>query len=323
MLGDRARGHNFTIALFIGIAWSASIGGLGTIIGTPPNAFVVAFLAEKAGRTISFVEWMAFGIPVVVAMIPLAWFVLMRIAYRFDASETRGGAAVVAREREGLGKLTKHEGRVALVFATMAFFWINLLWLRELPGLGGLSNTVIAVAGAIALFIIPAEQGYKGPMLLDWASAEKLPWGVLLLFGGGLSLAAQIEATGLALYLGELLGGLTAAPLILLTLGLVGAVIFLTELTSNTATTAALVPVLAAVGAAAEIDPLLLAAPIAMAASCAFMLPVATAPNAVIYASGHVTIPQLARAGFILNLLGMVAVSVLCYLLIPLVFGLG
>ncbi len=320
VLGDKAFEHRFTIALLIGCAWAASIGGLGTIIGTPPNAFVVAFMEQETGTAISFLDWMLFGVPVVAVMIPAAWFVLTKIAFPLKAGEARGGDAVVAKELELLPPISAAEKRVAIVFAVMAASWISVVAVKKIPGMEGFSNMVVAVAGALAMFLIPAKTE-RGDRLLDWEFAVQLPWGVLLLFGGGLSLAAAIKKTGLAVWIGEGLSVLSGAPLILLILSIVGLVIFLTELTSNTATTAALVPVLAAVAAVGNIDPLMLAAPTAMAASCAFMLPVATAPNAVIYSSGHITIPTLARAGLWLNVVAIFLVTGMCYALLPLVFG--
>ncbi len=320
VLGDKAFEHRFTIALLVGCAWSASIGGLGTIIGTPPNAFVVAFMEQETGTSISFLDWMLFGVPVVAVMIPAAWFVLTKIVFRIDHDDARGGDAVVAEQLKALPGITAAEKRVAMVFGAMAISWVSVIVIRKIPGLEGFSNMVVAVTGALAMFLIPAKTENRD-RLLDWETAVKLPWGVILLFGGGLSLAAAIKKTGLAVWIGDGLSVLSGAPLLLLIFAIVGLVIFLTELTSNTATTAALVPVLAAVAAVGNIDPVMLAAPTAMAASCAFMLPVATAPNAVIYSSGHVSIPAMARAGLWLNVIGAFLVSGVCYALLPIVFG--
>ena len=320
VLGERAGGHTFTIALLMGIAWSSSIGGLGTIIGTPPNAFVVAFMEREGGYTIDFLEWMMLGVPVVICMVPLAWLVVTQIAFRFNADDVKGGEAVIEAELRDMSKISKAELRVAIVFGLMAVAWMTRRLLITVPGLEGLSNMGIAIMGAVAMFLVPAGNG-KRDFLLDWESAVKLPWGVILLFGGGLSLAAAIKKTGLAIWLGEGLSVLSGAPIFVLILAIVALVIFLTELTSNTATTAALVPVLAAVATAGDINPILLAAPTAMAASCAFMLPVATAPNAVIYSTGHFSIPQMARAGLWLNVMGTFVIAALCYALIPVIFG--
>lgn len=320
VLGRKAFEHRFTIALLIGCAWSASIGGLGTIIGTPPNAFVVAFMERETGTSISFLDWMLFAVPVVAVMVPAAWLILTKIVFRIDPAEARGGDAVVAEQLKALPKISAAEIRVSLVFGAMAIAWVSVIAVRKIPGMEGFSNMVVAIAGALAMFLVPAKTENR-ERLLDWESAVKLPWGVLLLFGGGLSLAAAIKKTGLAIWIGEGLSILSGAPLVLLILAIVGLVIFLTELTSNTATTAALVPVLAAVAAVGNIDPIMLAAPTAMAASCAFMLPVATAPNAVVYSSGHISIPTLARAGLWLNVIGTFLVTGMCYALLPIVFG--
>jgi sodium-dependent dicarboxylate transporter 2/3/5 len=320
VLDDKARGHKFTIALLLGIAWSASIGGVGTIIGTPPNAFVVGFMEQQTGRTIDFLEWMLLGVPVVACMVPAAWFVVTKLVFRFDIDEVKGGDQAVTQELKQINAISKAEIRVAVVFGAMAIAWMTRRLLIQIPGLENLSNMGIAIIGAVAMFLVPAGND-KRDFLLDWESAVKLPWGVILLFGGGLSLAAAIKKTGLAIWLGEGLSALSGAPLFALILAIVALVIFLTELTSNTATTAALVPVLAAVATTGNIDPILLAAPTAMAASCAFMLPVATAPNAVIYSTGNMTIPQMARAGLWLNVFGTIIISALCYSLIPIVFG--
>ena len=329
---DTEGNETFTVALLLGCAWSASIGGLGTIIGTPPNAFVVSFIERETGQVIEFLDWMKLGVPVVAVMVPAAWLVLTRIAFKVENTGNSAGQSVIREKLAALGPITTPEKRVAFVFAGMAFFWIFLAQLKTLPVFAGLSNAVVAVAGAIIMFLVPhgvkntetdarlTEPASKSWGLLDWKTAQDLPWGVLLLFGGGLSLAAAIKATGLALWLGGLLGGLQGLPLILLILSIVTLVVFLTELTSNTATVAALVPVLAALAATSGIEPILLAAPTAMAASCAFMLPVATAPNAVVFASGRITIPQMARSGFVLNVIGSFLVTGTCSLLIPLAF---
>jgi len=328
ILGEKAQGHRFTIALLIGCAWAASIGGLGTYIGTPPNLFVKGFIEQTTGREILFYQWMAFGIPVVLVMVPLAWVVLTKICFRFDADLLRGGSDVVKKELTALGSMTKAEKRVAAVMGTMAFLWIfrQLLvkWdplIDLMPFIANLTDMHVAIGAGVAMFLVPSGCKKEGGMLLDWESAVQLPWGVILLFGGGLSIAAAIKTTGLAIWLGESMSALGTAPLFIIVLAVVALITFLTELTSNTATTAALVPVLGALATTANLDPIFLAAPAAMAASCAFMLPVATGPNAVVFATGQIQIPQMVRAGLWLNVMGTFAVATVCYHVLPLVFG--
>jgi len=318
-----AKHQGFVLCLVLGIAYSASIGGLGTPIGTPPNLFVVGFMRDTYNIEISFLTWMMFGIPTVIAMVPVAWFVLTKWAYPFNLSDAPVAQEMIADELKAMGSISTPEKRVALIFALIAAAWILRVPIQvNLAIMPWLNDAMIAVGGAVLLFMIPSGcSNEKGTALLDWDSANKIPWGVLLLFGGGLSLAAAVKASGLAVWLGEAMSGLGAMPLILIILCLVALVIFLTELTSNTATTATLLPVLGALAATTGIDPMMLFAPVALAASCAFMLPVATAPNAVIYSTGEVTIPQMANAGFRLNLIGVVVVTLLAYGLLPLIFG--
>lgn len=319
--GKREVSNSFTIALLLGIAYSASIGGLGTIVGTPPNAMLVGYLKEQMNVDIGFTQWMAFGVPVVLVMVPAAWFVVTKLTFKLEAADGHAGEEEVQKQLKALGPISTPEKRVAFLFTGVALAWMFRPLLDDLPYLDGLSDMVIAVAGAVAAFVIPAgDATRKGLALLSWEWAVRLPWGVILLFGGGLSLAAAITSTGLALWLGDALGFLTTYDLIFLMLAIVTMVIFLTELTSNTATVAALLPVLAAVATKGNFDPILMSAPAAMAASCAFMLPVATGPNAVVFSSGHVTVPDMAKAGFRLNLIGIFLVTMLCYALVPLIF---
>tara|TARA_B100001540_G_scaffold314024_1_gene338096 strand:+ start:2076 stop:3479 length:1404 start_codon:yes stop_codon:yes gene_type:complete len=322
---QREKGHAFSLCLVLGIAYAASIGGLGTLIGTPPNALVAGFMASEYNIQIGFVQWMAFGLPVVIVMVPLAWFILTRWVFHFQLDHNPQAHDVIRTELTNMGRWTRPERRTAYAFITIALLWITRPLLQKYLGLPGLNDALIAVGGAISLFLIPAgnhkdNPSEKSQSLLDWESASRIPWGVLLLFGGGMSLAAAVNSSGLALWLGEQLAGLTTLHMLLLLFALVSLVIFLTELTSNTATTAALLPVLGAIAAPAAFDPMMLAAPAALAASCAFMLPVATAPNAIIYASGEVTIAQMARAGFWLNIVGIFIVSTLSYFLVPIIF---
>jgi len=313
--------NKFTVCLMLGIAYAASIGGLGTLIGTPPNAMVAAFMTQTYGINIGFAQWMSFGLPVVFILVPIAWLLLTRLVFTFDLGHNETAAGVVDCELEALGPMTIPEKRTAIVFVFIALAWVTRPFLQQIPGLAALNDTIIAVVGAVSLFLIPSgEKQQKNTRLLDWSTAKGIPWGVLLLFGGGLSLAAMISSSGLAAWLGTVLSVLTSFHVFTLMLSIVAMVVFLTELTSNTATTATLLPVLGGIATAAYLEPMLLIAPMALAASCAFMLPVATAPNAIVFGSGKVSIPQMARAGFCLNLVVITLITPLAYLLIPLIF---
>lgn len=312
----------FTIALLLGIAYSASIGGLGTIVGTPPNALLVAYLSESMGVEIGFAQWMGLGVPVVALMIPATWYLLAHVVHKdMNVNDSMGGD-VIRAELDKMGPITTPEKRTALMFMVVAGLWVFRPLLTDIAMLSGLNDSAIAIFGAVALFLVPS--GVKEPgreFILNWDWATKIPWGVILLFGGGLSLAGAVSSSGLAAWLGDSLVVLTTFHLFILMAALVTLIVFLTELTSNTATTAALLPVLGAIATKGNFDPLLLAGPAAMAASCAFMLPVATAPNAVIFSGGQVTIPDMVGSGFHLNLLAIIIITMLCYMLVPIVFA--
>lgn len=316
--------QGFVLCLILGIAYSASIGGLGTMIGTPPNLFVVSFMKQTYGVDVSFIDWMLFGIPTVIVMVSLAWWVLTKWAYPLGMQGSHLDKHTITHELEKMGTLTQPEKRISMVFLLVATAWVVRVPVQQnFEIFLWLNDAMIALAGAILMFVIPSghHTQEKATALLDWESANKIPWGVLLLFGGGLSLAAAINSSGLALWIGDGLSDFANLELIFLILGLVTLVIFLTELTSNTATVATLLPILGVLAVASDMDPMLLFVPTALAASCAFMLPVATAPNAVVYSTGRVAISQMASAGLKLNLIAIVVVTTISYLLIPWVFG--
>ena len=316
-----AERRRFGTALMLGIAYACSIGGMGTLIGTPPNAFLAGFMLESYGVTIGFAEWMLLGVPVVLVGLPLCYLLLTRIVFPIHAREVPGGRELVDREAEAMGPMSSAERRVAVVFVLTAVAWMTRpILVNSFAWLSGLTDAGIAMSAALVLFLIPSgEPG--GQRLLDWELAREAPWGILVLVGGGLSLAAAVDATGLSAWLGTGVGGLTGWPLPILLLAIVVVVILLTELTSNTATAATFLPVLGGVALGLGRDPLLLAVPAALAASGAFMLPVATPPNAIVYGSGAVSIDDMMRAGIWLNVLFSVLVTAATYLLLPLVFG--
>jgi solute carrier family 13 (sodium-dependent dicarboxylate transporter), member 2/3/5 len=309
---------NFAIALMLGIAYACSIGGLATLIGTPPNALLAGFMAETYGVEIGFGQWMLVGVPLVAVGLPLTWWMLTRWIYPVRLTEIPGGREAIDREARALGRMSRGERLVGIVFVLTALAWIfRPLLAGRVPGL---TDAGIAITASVLLFLLPIDFR-AGDFVLNWEWAKRVPWDVLILFGGGLSLAGAISRSGLADWIGAALGGLAVLPVFLILVIVVVVIVFLTELTSNTATAAAFLPVLASLAIGIGENPLLLAVPAALAASCAFMMPVATPPNAIVYGSSFVTIPQMARAGLVLNLFFIALISGGAYLLVMLFFG--
>ena len=290
---------------------------MATLVGTAPNAMLAAFMLENYGTEIDFSSWMLVGLPLSVAMLPLAWLALTRWVFNVDFENSDEGRAELKRMKDDLGRMTVPEIRVAIIFVSMALLWISRPLLTKLPGLAALDDSGIAMAGAIALFLVPSGDK-RDPLLLRWAYAEKLPWSVLILFGGGLTLASAVSSTGLAQWLGNSLQSVGELPLFMLVTLAATMIIFLTELTSNIATTATFLPVVGAIAIETGFDPIVLTVPVTLAASCAFMLPVATPPNAIVFGSGLLTIPKMAKAGMALNMIGIVLVSLVPKFLAPL-----
>ncbi|MBA4800923.1 MAG: DASS family sodium-coupled anion symporter [Euryhalocaulis sp.] len=321
MAAGREKAALLAPPLLLGLAYAASVGGLGTPVGTPTNLLVIGWLQET-GRDIGFAQWMGLGVPVVALMVPVLWVVLTRV-FSPPGAPSPEAAAAVKTELSALGPMRAPERRVLILFAFIGLAWMTRQYvLTSIPGLGGLTDAGIAIIGALAFFLTPSGEG-RGEALLDWRTAERLPWGVVILFGGGMSLAWLIETSGLAAWLGGEMSAVGAWPLILLILSLTALVIFATEMMSNIATVSALIPVFSALSAASGADPVLIAAPVAMAASCAFMLPVATGPNAVVFASGEIRVPQMVKAGFFGNMAGIAIITLLAYWLTPLLFAGG
>ncbi|MCB1354623.1 MAG: anion permease [Rhodobacteraceae bacterium] len=314
----------FGVCLVLAIAWAASMGGLGTLLGSPPNAIVAGYAADELGRNVGFLQWMIIGLPLAITFIFIGWVLMTRVLYRFDLEEISGGQQMIEDEVRKLGPPSQAEKSVMVVFGSAAFLWVVPGLLASIPGLGfldGLNDTAIAIAAGIALFLIPGN-GINNS-ILEWSDAEDgLPWGVLLLFGGGLSLAGAVASTGLDQWFGLQVEGLGALPGILLVGAVVMLVLFLTEVTSNTATAATFIPVLGGVAAGIGADAMSLLIPAALAATCAFMLPVGTPPNAIVFGTGAVTIGQMARGGVVLNIVGVILITLFCYALGGLALGL-
>ncbi len=315
----RAMSERFATVLMIAIAYAATIGGMGTLIGTAPNAVLAGFMSETYGITVSFGEWMLVGVPTVAIMLPLTWLVLTRIAFPLRMPAVPGQAQMIADQLAALGPMSRGERTVAAIVAVTAFLWVFRPVVERATGID-LNDTSIAFLGALAMFVVPVEPR-KAIFVLSGEWAAKLPWGVVVLFGGGLSLAAGIKGSGLADWIGGEAGGLSDLPTLLVIFAVVVLMILLTELTSNTATTATFLPIVAAIAIGIGENPLLLVFPTVLAASCAFMMPVATPPNAVVFASGHIRIAQLIRGGVLANLIGLCVTMVITYTVVQLVFG--
>lgn len=319
---------NFGTALMLGIAYSASIGGIGTLIGTPPNLILAGIVSEMYGRTIDFVTWMKIGVPLVCVVLPLAWLYLTRLAFPVQLKGIPGGEEAIREELKSMGRMSRGELTVLIVFIGAALAWIfrseKSLFGITIYGLETLfpriDDSTIAVGAALLLFLLPVGW-HKPRFALDWEWAVKIPWGALILFGGGLSLSKGFQISGLDAWIGTRVAGLQGFNPVLITLIIVASTALLTELTSNTATTAMLLPILGTAAVGMGQNPLLLMIPAGIAASMAFMLPVATPPNAVVYGSGYVRIPDMARAGIGMNLIGIVMLTILTYILAMPVFG--
>jgi sodium-dependent dicarboxylate transporter 2/3/5 len=310
---------DFQIAMLLGLAYAASIGGLATLVGTPPNALLIGYMADNYGIEISFARWMLVGVPVTMLLLPAAWLLLTRYLHPVNIPASAAVDTHLHELREAMGPMSVSERRVAVVFGTVIFCWMFRGPLADWLGLTGVSDPGIVMTAAILLFVLPSGSAEQAQLMI-WKDAVRLPWGVLILFGGGLSLAAAVSDSGLALWLGESLALLNTFGVVALIVAAVAMVIFLTELTSNLATTATLLPVIGAIALQAGMPPLMLAVPVTIAASCAFMLPVATPPNAIVFATGEVSIPQMVRAGVWLNVLCIVMISLIALFLVPSVF---
>ena len=305
--------NRYSTALLLSIAYAASIGGIATLIGTPPNALLRAFLEEHYKIHVGFGQWMLLGVPVAVIMMGFCIWWLTRVPFTFQSAGDSDGHSLLKKEIAALGPWSKAEKRVGVVFTLAALCWMfQPLIATVLPRV---DDTLIAMAAGLALFLIPVNAGRR-EFLMDWQQAGKLPWGILILFGGGLSLAGVINSSKLATWLASQLNTLSGVHVILMIFVVVTVIMFLTEVTSNTATAAAFLPLVGAMAVAQGVSPALFAIPAAIAASCAFMLPVATPPNAIVFGSGEMPISAMIKAGFALNFFGIFAVTGLCALLV-------
>ena len=310
--------YPFAVPLLLGVAYAASMGGICTLIGTPTNAIMAAVLRNLFDSDIDFIHWFVFAAPAAVLMLVLGWFYLVNIAFRRSIRSSAPDLEMLRQEVRDLGPVSVEERRVLALFALTAAAWMfrGLLLERLAPRI---DDTAIAITGAVLLFLIPSAE--KGSMLMDWKTAMRLPWGILILFGGGLALAEGFMESGLSQWIGLSFQGLQNAPVVLVVLAVAAAVNFMTEITSNVATVSLLLPILASIAPALGLHPYVLMMAATISASCAFMLPVATPPNAVIFSSGIIRIRVMARHGFAMNLIAIAITVALVMALLPRVWG--
>ncbi|NND32474.1 MAG: DASS family sodium-coupled anion symporter [Saprospiraceae bacterium] len=303
----------FGKALMLSIAYSASIGGMATLIGTPPNLVLAGVVSETYGIEITFSQWFKFGLPISIFLLFICWKYLTAVAFKFEQKSFPGGRKEIRRLLLELGAMQREEVAVLVVFALTAIMWITRSFLQK--WIPALDDTIIAMVAGISLFVLPARE--TGKKLISWEEAVKMPWGIILLFGGGMALAEGFTETGLAVWIGNQMTTLQGLSIFVLILILIAAVNFLTEITSNLATTAMLLPILAPMALSIDVHPYILLVSATVAASCAFMLPVATPPNAVVFGSGYLRIPDMVRTGIWMNLISILLLSVIVYFLLP------
>ena len=307
---------NFQFSLLLGIAYSASLGGISTPIGTSPNGYLIQYANDNFNQDIGFISWLAIGLPVTLVMIPIVWVILTSLIFPINIKASPETSEKLKQMLKDLGKMTNEQKKVAVIFSITAFCWIFRKVLDDLPGLDFLEDAVIAMIGGISLFFVSSSA--KNEYLLSWEDLqEKFPWGLIFLFGGGMALAYEVNSTGLALWLANLIPS-DISPIFVIAL-IIFIVLLLTELTSNLTTTITFMPVIASVGLNLDINPLLVTLPLTIVASCAFMLPVATPPNSIIFASNLVPVQQMVRAGIFINLISFVYILLLSVFYYPLV----
>ncbi|MBU2929416.1 SLC13 family permease [Winogradskyella psychrotolerans] len=310
----------FGKALMLAIAYSASIGGMATLIGTPPNLVLAGIVESTYHTEIKFSQWFMFGFPISVVLLIICWVYLTRFAFKFEQKEFPGGQQEIKNQLKALGKISYEEKVILIIFTITAIAWISRSFLLTL-WLPAIDDTIIAIMASILLFIIPNKGNNRA--LVTWEDAVKLPWGILLLFGGGMALAIGFESSGLAIWIGSQLTTLIGVSLFILLLVLIASVNFLTEITSNMATTAMLLPVLISLAAVINVHPYILLVSATLAASCAFMLPVATPPNAVVFGSGYLKIEDMVKKGVWMNVISILLVTLIVYFILPLIWDLS
>ena len=323
LLGDKIKapgaGKNFGIALMLGIAYSANIGGISTLIGTPPNLVLASITNESGLKNLDFSTWLVFAFPLVVVLFFVTYWICTRLIFPIKINKLEGIKPLIKGELTELGNFTSGEKKVMYIMLGTALLWIFRAQLNKLPLLESLSDTGIAIIASITLFIVPSKKG-KTP-LLSWNDTERLPWGILLLFGGGISLAKGMEKTQIVELLGNWISEASFTNALILTLVVCALALFLTEVMSNVALVSVFVPVAFLIARNFGLNELQLGIPLTIAASCAFMFPISTPPNAIVFSSGYLKMKDMARAGIALNLISIVLITLYCYWVVPYFFG--
>jgi sodium-dependent dicarboxylate transporter 2/3/5 len=316
---DHQVSENFGKNIMLGIAYSASIGGLGTLIGTPTNLVFAGVIEELYDYKVGFVQWMMFGVPLVIGLILICWFYLVSFGNKLPKNfSIPGGKNIIENQLKSLGKITYEEKAVLIVFGLVCFAWIIRGFILD-QLIPGIDDTIIVLIGVLLVFVLPSS--IPGERILDWKTAERIPWGVLILFGGGLALAEGFKVTGLADWIGSGFSLIEGISFFMLLLILVALVVFLSEVTSNVATASMILPILASVALKFDLHPLGIMVGATIAASCAFMLPVGTPPNAVVFASGFLQIKDMVKAGFLLNVISIILITLMVYFFLPIIWG--
>ena len=314
--------RKFEKSMLFGVGYAGTIGGFATLIGTPPTIIFAGQVRELFGVEVSFASWMLFATPLMIVILLCTWLYLSKLAFKINFKELPGGKELIVGERKKLGKMSYEEGIVAVIFAFAAFMWItkDFFWSGEsalILQISGISDGMIAMIATVLLFLIPNKVRGR---ILEWGDSRDIPWGVLLLFGGGLAIAAGFQSSGLSTWLGEQLTVLDGLHILVIIAGATTLIMMLTEITSNTATATMIMPVLAALAVAIDVHPFALMAPCAIAANCAFMLPVGTPPNAIIFGTGKIKIVEMVKTGFGLNVFSTILIVLFAYIMLPVVF---
>lgn len=309
--------RSLAMALLLGIAYAANVGGMATLIGTPPNLVWASLLEDRQGIEWGFARWLVFALPLALLLFGILYFLLTRVFFRLSSEQFPGIASLLRDELARLGKPSRAEKRVTLVMLITATLWIGRSFFQELPGLAGLSDPLIAVAAAVSLFLVPVGgRGQPSQALLQWEDASRLPWGILLLFGGGLSIASGLERTDLVQTIGSEIAARDFGHPLLLILTITTLALLLTEVMSNVALVSVFIPVTIVIAQSLGQDVVQLTIPLTLAASCAFMFPISTPPNAIVYSSGRIAMPQMIGVGIWLNLISIVLISLYAWLLL-------